>query len=97
MQDSMRSDHGRMLWSYPSNAMKQISAEKFKTNCLALINQVKATGEPILITEHGKPVAKLLPAATKDDSIFGYMAGRAKIVGDIVSPITPIEDWDALK
>jgi prevent-host-death family protein len=93
----MRSDDGRMLWSYPSNAMKHISAEEFKTNCLALINQVKATGEPILITEHGKPVAKLLPAATKDDSIFGYMAGRAKIVGDIVSSITPIEDWDALK
>ena len=33
----------------------------------------------------------------KDDSIFGYMAGKAKIVSDIISPVTPIEDWKVLK
>jgi hypothetical protein len=38
-----------------------------------------------------------VPAKTQDDSIFGYMVGKAKIVGDLVSPITPIEDWDALR
>ena len=77
--------------------MKQIPTSEFGTQCLALINEVQATGEPVLVTKHGKPVVKLVPAETKDDSIFGYMAGKAKIVGDIVSPITPIEDWEALK
>ena len=72
-------------------------AGKFKASCLAVMDQVQATGEPVLVTKHGKPVVKLVPAKAKDDSIFGYMVGKAKIVGDVVSPIIPIEDWDALK
>ena len=77
--------------------MKEIPAEKFKARCLAVMDEVQATGEPVLITKHGKPVVKLVPAEIKDESIFGYMAGKAKIVGDIVSPVTPLEDWKALK
>ena len=77
--------------------MKQIPAGKFKTSCLAVMDEVQATGEPVLVTKHGKPVVKVVPAKAKDDSIFGYMIGKAKIVGDIISPIIPIEDWDALK
>ncbi len=77
--------------------MKEIPAEKFKARCLAVMDEVQATGEPVLITKHGKPVAKLVPAEIKDESIFGRMAGKAKIVGDIVSPVTPLEDWKALK
>ena len=77
--------------------MKQIPAGKFKTRCLAVMDEVQGTGEPILVTKHGKPVVKLVPAEMKDESIFGYMAGKAKIVGYIVSPVTPLEDWEALK
>ena len=66
--------------------MKQIPAGKFKTRCLAVMDEVQATGEPVLVTKHGKPVVKLVPAEMKDESIFGYMAGKAKIVGDIVGP-----------
>jgi prevent-host-death family protein len=77
--------------------MKQIPAGKFKTQCLALMDEVQTTGEPVLVTKHGKPVVKVVPAEAKDESIFGYMAGKARIVGDIVSPATLIEDWEALK
>ena len=77
--------------------MKEIPAEKFKARCLAVMDEVQATSEPVLITKHGKPVAKLVPAEIKDESIFSRMAGKAKIVGDIVSPVTPLEDWKALK
>ena len=77
--------------------MKQIPAGKFKTNCLALMDEVQATGEPVLVTKHGKPVVKLVPAEARDDSIFGYMIGKAWIVGDIIAPVTPLEDWDVLK
>jgi len=77
--------------------MKQIPTSEFGTQCLALINEVQATGEPVLVTEDGKPVVKLVPVETKDESIIGHMVGKAKIVGDIISPATPIEDWDALK
>ena len=77
--------------------VKRMPAGKFKTHCLAVVNEVQTTGEPVLVTKHGNPVVKVVPAATKDDSIFGHLAGRAKIVGDIVSPVTLIEDWEALK
>ncbi len=77
--------------------MKQVPAEEFQIHCLALIEEVQATGAPVLVTNHGKPVVKLVPVEAKDESIYGYMSNKAKIVGEIVSPITPIEDWEALK
>lgn len=74
--------------------MKQIPAGQFKARCLAIMDQVLQSGEPVVVTKHGKPVVKLVPAEKQEDDIFGYMAGRAKIVGDIVGPITPLEDWE---
>jgi antitoxin (DNA-binding transcriptional repressor) of toxin-antitoxin stability system len=56
---------------------------------------VLRSGEPVLITKHGNPVAKLVPAENQADDIFGYMAGKVKIVGDIVDPIAPLEDWES--
>jgi prevent-host-death family protein len=74
--------------------MKQIPAGEFKAQCLAIMDQVLQTGEPVVVTKHGKPVVKLVPAENRADDIFGYMAGKVKIVGDIVGPITPAEDWE---
>ncbi len=75
--------------------MKRMAAGNFKAQCLAVMDQVLATGEPVLITKHGKPVAKLVPAQNNADDIFGYMAGKVKVVGDIVGPVTPLEDWES--
>ena len=75
--------------------MKHMAAGRFKAQCLAIMDQVLETGEPVLITKHGKPVAKLVPAQNNADNIFGYMAGRVKVVGDIVGPVTPLEDWES--
>jgi prevent-host-death family protein len=77
--------------------MKQIPAGQFKTHCLAVMDEVQASGKPVVVTKHGKPVVKLVPAKADEDNIFGYMAGKAKIVGDIVAPIIDADDWDALK
>ena len=74
--------------------MKQMPAGEFKARCLAVMDQVLDGGEPVLITKHGKPVVKLVPAEKQADDLFGYMAGKVKIVGDIVGPITPLEDWE---
>ena len=74
--------------------MKEMAAGVFKAKCLAIMDQVLQSGEPVLITKHGKPVAKLVPAEKPADDIFGYMAGKVKIVGDIVGPVTPLKDWE---
>ena len=62
--------------------VKQMAAGQFKAKCLAVMDQVLQSGEPIVITKHGKPVVKVVPAEKRVDDIFDYMAGRAKIVGD---------------
>jgi len=74
--------------------LKEIDVRKFKAQCLAIMDQVLTSGEPVLITKHGKPVARLVPAQNDADDIFGYMADKVKVVGDIVGPITPLEDWE---
>ena len=52
------------------------------------------SGEPVLITKHGKPVVRLVPAERQADEVFGYPAGKVKIVGDMAGRITPLEDWE---
>ncbi len=76
--------------------MKQMAAGEFKARCLAIMDQVFESGEPVLITKHGKPVAKLVPAPKQSDEVFGYMAGKVKVIGDIVGSVTPLEDWETM-
>jgi antitoxin (DNA-binding transcriptional repressor) of toxin-antitoxin stability system len=51
----------------------------------------------VLITKRGKPLAKLVPAEKVTDDFIGSLEGVIKIVGDIESPVVPLEDWDALR
>ena len=76
---------------------KKIPAGKFKATCLRLMDEVQSTRVPLIITKNGRPVAKLVPADEPVKDIFGFMRGMVEIVGDIESPATPLEDWDALR
>jgi prevent-host-death family protein len=75
--------------------MKQIPAGAFKARCLAVMKQVQSTGESVIVTKRGTPLVKLVPAQPENDDIFGFMAGKVKIIGDIESPI-PV-DWKVTK
>jgi prevent-host-death family protein len=77
--------------------MKKIAAAEFKARCLTLMEDVRSTREPIVITKRGKPVAKLVPLETKKDDWIGRLNGKFKVTGDIVSPAVPLEDWEALR
>ena len=77
--------------------MKKMAAGVFKAKCLSVMDTVQRTREPVVITKRGKPVAKLVPADKPTKSIFGYLKGKMKIVGDIESPVEPPEAWDALR
>jgi prevent-host-death family protein len=70
--------------------MKTVPAAKFKEQCLALLDRVDADG--IIITKHGKPVAKLVPIHTDNEKLIGSFKGKIKIKGDILS--TGVK-WDA--
>jgi prevent-host-death family protein len=77
--------------------MKTMAAGQFKARCLKVMDEVRSTREPVIITKKGRPVAKLVPAEEQPDDVFGCMRGQMKIVGDIVSPAVPLEDWDVLR
>ncbi len=70
--------------------MKRMPAGKFKAQCLAVMAQIQATGEPVIVTKRGAPVVKVVAVRKKKNSIFGCMKGKAEIIGDIESPI-PVE------
>ncbi len=42
--------------------MKQMRASAFKARCLSVMNDIQATGEPVIVTKRGKPVVKVIPA-----------------------------------
>jgi prevent-host-death family protein len=75
--------------------MKRIEAGSFKARYLAVIDEVYARRETVLITKHGRPVAKLVPADTDTEEIYHFLHGKGVVTGDVVSPA--IEDWGNLK
>jgi len=77
--------------------MKKMAAGEFKTHCLAVMEDVRTTREPVLITKRGHPVAKLIPADTSGDGFLGRLEGIVSIVGDIESPIGPPQNWEVLQ
>ncbi|MCC6210695.1 MAG: type II toxin-antitoxin system Phd/YefM family antitoxin [Burkholderiales bacterium] len=77
--------------------MKTLQASQFKAQCLALLDEVARTGEPVLVTKHGRPLAELRPhRKPRAKSLFGLHKDKIKIKGDIISPIGT-ELWEALK
>ena len=76
--------------------MKKMAAGSFKANCLAVMDEVQAKHETVVITKGGKPVAKLVPLNTETDEIYNFLAGKGTITSEIVSAISP-EEWGELK
>jgi len=75
---------------YYSLDVKIVPAAKFKEQCLALLDRVDPDG--ILITKHGKPVAKLVPVHTDNAQLIGSFKDKIKIKGNI---LTTGVKWDA--
>jgi prevent-host-death family protein len=77
--------------------MKKMAAGSFKIHCLAVMDEVQAKRETVVITKHGKPVAKLVPADNNTDDIYNFLAGKGVVVGDLVGSAISDEDWGELK
>jgi antitoxin (DNA-binding transcriptional repressor) of toxin-antitoxin stability system len=79
--------------------MEQIAISKFKATCLSVLENVRKTGKAVLVTRFGEPVAEVIAPRTskKAKNWVGSLAGTGQINGDIVSPASDEEDWDALR
>ncbi len=76
--------------------MWTISASEFKAKCLAILDEVNHTGESLVITKHGKPVAQVFPAfGAKVKYPQAELNGTVETVGDIIEPVFPSEEWEA--
>jgi len=70
--------------------MKTLGAAKFKEQCLALLDQLDPEG--LVITKHGKPVAKLIPYERQSASLIGSLKGKIEIRADV---LTTGASWNA--
>lgn len=74
--------------------MRTIKASEFKAKCLKIMEEVAATGEPVVITKNGVPITQLIPARRRPVTLFGALKGSISIRGDIIAPVEA--KWDAL-
>ena len=70
--------------------MRTIPAGKFKAECLALLDEVAETGETIVVTKRGKPVARVLPleAPRSLKGTVTYLVSAE----ELIAPLW--DDWD---
>jgi prevent-host-death family protein len=63
--------------------MLEMSISKFKEQCLSLLDHLDPEG--ILVTKHGKPVARVIPADSDCAALIGSRKGKIKVQGDVFS------------
>jgi prevent-host-death family protein len=73
--------------------MRKIGAGEFKARCLSLMEDVRSTRQPLVITKRGKPVVKLVPVDDEKDEFFDRLKGMFRVVGDIEAPIP--DEWES--
>ena len=94
-------DH--IIWSIASGRgtfdfMEEIEISTFRATCLAVLDRVGRTREPVLVTRLGKPVARiLLPPSCRDGEWLGAMQGDGRILDDLVTPAADLSEWEVLK
>jgi prevent-host-death family protein len=76
-----------------------VTISEFKATCLARLERVRRTGQRLLITKHGQPIAEVVPlsAAVGSNRWLGTAAGTGRILGDLVEPVGAPDDWEATR
>jgi len=75
--------------------INSMPAGLFKGRCLRVMDQVRASRQPITITKRGRPIVKLIPADEEPRDILGCLAGTVEIAGEIEAPAAASSDWEA--
>lgn len=70
----------------------EIAVNHFQTECLKILSTIETLEEEVIITQAGKPIAKIVPFLPKKTVLFGRMTGTGKIIGNIEEPLG--ETWN---
>ncbi len=77
--------------------MKKIQLSYFQQQCDIILKTVNQTNKPVIITDKGKFLVKIVPVSTSEqNSWLGCMNGTGKIINDIISPAESLETWEVL-
>jgi len=77
--------------------MKKMVISEFKAKCIAVIREAVRSGEPVIVTRRGKPVARVEPILSSTGKRrLGLLKGRMQIRGDLVTA-SSTEDWEMLQ
>lgn len=72
-----------------------ITATEFKAKCLQLLDQVQRTGEDLVISKRGKPVARVI--AERNSKPWLALRGKGAFKGDPFEPSVQETEIEALK
>lgn len=73
---------------------RTMGAAEFKAKCLRVMDRVRDTRVPVVLTKKGVPIARLVPIdPPRQKNVFGALKGKFRIHGDIVGPVVPAEEW----
>lgn len=77
--------------------METVAISKFKATCLELLKKVQKTGQPILVTRMGEPIAQVVPPDLPQNKRdwLGSAEGTGKIIGDVVTPLDS-DMWEVM-
>jgi len=73
-----------------------ISKSQFKPHALKYFRDVQKTGKPLIISDHGKPVIKIVPYTDGTQKILDSLRGT---VCEYTEPLEPVglDDWESLQ
>ena len=76
-----------------------VSISDFKARCLAILDRVKKTGQPVIVTRRNEPIAQVVPPPPVEGRMvwLGSQRSAGQIVGDIVSPAVSPKEWEVLQ
>ena len=73
---------------------RTIPITQFRNQCLRLIDEVKATGDTLIVTKHGRPVAAVVPVVgQRSASIIGW-SSEIRLGDDLTESAIPPDDWE---
>ena len=73
-----------------------VSKSSFKAKALEYFREVESTGKELVITDHGKPVLKVVPYSHDPAEALRALRGTVLRYDDPLEPVG-LEDWEALR
>ena len=77
--------------------MRTMAAGEFKAKCLGVLDEVNVKRATVRVTKNGKLMGMMVPPDQKDEDPLSDFFIGGEIVGDVMAPAVPLEDYEALK